>query len=123
MKNDMEITLFDILGRPVAYIANDTECSIYTWNGYAVCYIYNGKIYGWKGHHIGWFVDGIVYDTNGFRFGYTKQKCPKLTQLERIKSIKHIKNIKGIRCIPYIRPMFKVSESSKSLYDFLTQDY
>ena len=118
----MEITLYERDGRPVVYIADDAEHSIYTWNGHAVCYILNDKIYGWKGHHIGWFHQGIVYDVNGYRVGYTKQTCPSVTYVEPVKCVKYVKYVKNVRNIPYVRPVFSTAQASVSLADFVRQD-
>ena len=120
--NNMEITLFDSQGIPVAYIADDAEHTIYLWEGKAVCYLLSDKIYTWKGHHIGWFFQNIIYDINGMRVGYTRQTCPCITQLEKLKAIKQIKSIKSIRQISFIRPIFSKITSKVSLYEFLSQD-
>ena len=63
----MEINLYDKNGYAVAYIADDREHSIYTWDGHAMCYLVNDMVYGWNGLHLGWFVNGVVYDVNGYK--------------------------------------------------------
>lgn len=118
----MEITLYERNGCPVAYIADDQEHSIYTWDGRAVCYILDEKIYGWKGHHIGWFHQGIVYDIHGYRVGYTEQTCPSRTYIPPVKYVKHVKYVKYVRYIPYVRPMFSTAQASVSLAVFIRQD-
>lgn len=118
----MEITLYEANGTPVAYIADDGEQSIYTWDGHAVCYIFSDKIYGWKGHHIGWYSGGVIYDVHGYQVGYTKEKCPSMTRIQPIKHIKYIKYIKNIRYIPYLKPFFRNQRANISLLDFLKQD-
>ena len=118
----MEITLYERDGRPVAYIADDQEWSIYTWDGHAVCNIFDDKIYGWKGHHIGWFYQGIVYDIHGYRVGYTKQTCPSVTCVEPVKYVKYVKYVKCVRDVPYVRPVFSTAQASISLVDFIYQD-
>ena len=45
----MEITLYERNGRPVAYIAEDPEHSIYTWDGHAVCYIMDDSVHKYIG--------------------------------------------------------------------------
>lgn len=118
----MEITLFDKNGIPTAYIADDIEHSIYTWDGEAVCYLYGQMIYGWRGSHIGWYVGDIVYDLQGYRIGFTRTTCPKLTRIEPLKKIKHIKFLKTLRKLPKVRPLLKFQTSNQSFLDFLSQD-
>lgn len=118
----MEVTLFDKNGIPTAYVADDVERSIYTWDGEAVCYLHGQMIYGWRGHHIGWFVGNIVYDLQGYRIGFTRTTCPRLTRLEPLKRIKRLKSLKGLRSFPKMRPLFQYQNSNKSLLDFLSQD-
>lgn len=118
----MELTLFDKNGIPTAYIANDSEYSIYTWDGEAVCYLHGQMIYGWRGHHIGWFVNNIVYDLQGYRVGFTRTTCPKLTRLEPLKKMKRLKFLKSLRQIPRLQPMFRLQNSNQPLLEFLSQD-
>ena len=86
----MEINLYDKNGYAVAYIADDREHSIYTWDGHAMCYLVNDMVYGWNGLHLGWFVNGVVYDVNGYKVGFIKETCPVLTKLPRLKSLKFL---------------------------------
>lgn len=118
----MEITLYERDGRPVAYIADDSEHSIYTWDGHAMCYIIDEKIYGWRGHHIGWYHQGIIYDIYGYRVGYTRRTCPSVTHVDPVKYVKSVKYVKYVRYVPYVRPMFSYSQASISLYEFIRQD-
>lgn len=118
----MEVTIFDKNGVPTAYIADDMEHSIYTWDGYAVCYLYGQMIYGWRGKHIGWFVGEIMYDMQGYRIGFTRNTCPRMTRLEPLKKLKKMKYLKSLRRLPKLRPFFKYQNSEQPLLDFLCQD-
>lgn len=118
----MEVTLFDKYGVPTAYIADDVEHSIYTWDGYAVCYILGQMIYGWRGKHIGWFDGNTLYDLQGYRIGFTRNTCPRLTRLEPLKKLKKLKHLKGLRHLPKLRPWFKSQSSDQPFIDFLCQD-
>lgn len=117
----MVTDLYDKIGNAVAYIADDMEHSIYTWDGHAVCYLVRDMVYGWNGYHMGWFVNGIIYDVNGYKVGFIKEKCPTFPKLKTLKSLRSLKKIKNLRRLPYIRPWFKNSASSILLSDFLKQ--
>ena len=117
----METNLFDYQGYPVAYIEEGTGRSIFTWDGYAVCYIVGEIVYGWNGEHIGWFVNGILYDTHGKRVGYTNETCPAVTKALHAKSAKHAKLAKSARVAHHARPSLSTSTMAVSLQDFLLQ--
>ena len=117
----MEITIFDGRGRPVAYIADDSENSIYLWSGHAVAYIVNENVYGWNGHHLGWFVDGIIYNIHGHKVGSIQEECPSATYAAPAKYAKYAKYAKHARYAAYARPALSLSYSDESLEDFLKQ--
>lgn len=117
----METNLYDYQGYPIAYIEESPVRSIFTWDGYAVCYIDGEIVYGWNGEHIGWFVNGILYDTHGKRVGYTNGKCPAATKVLHAKSAKHAKPAKSARVAHHARPCFSASTMAVSLQDFLLQ--
>ena len=117
----METNLFDYQGYPVAYIEEGTGRAIFTWDGYAVCYIVGEIVYGWNGKHIGWFVNGILYDTHGKRVGYTNGKCPSATKAIPAKSAKHAKHAKSAHVAHHARPSLSTSTMAVSLQDFLLQ--
>jgi sugar/nucleoside kinase (ribokinase family) len=59
----MEITIFNRKGRAVAYIADDGEDSIYTWDGHAVAYVDDEVVHGWNGRHLGWLIVNVRANT------------------------------------------------------------
>ena len=117
----METNLFDYQGYPVAYIEEGTGRSIFTWDGYAVCYIVGEVVYGWNGKYIGWFINGILYDTSGNRVGYTSGRCPAATKAMPAKSAKHVKLAKSAHVTHHARPSLSASTMAVSLRDFLLQ--
>lgn len=118
----MEITLYDLNGKAIAYVAPKEGYAIYMWNGNAVCYLDGDKIYGWKGKHIGWFVDDIVYDISGKRVGFTNKTCPVVTYVEPVKYVKYVQYVKYVKNVPYVKPVFTYSNSNLKLNEFLEQD-
>jgi hypothetical protein len=117
----MEITLFDGNGRPVAYIADDNENSIYLWSGHAVAYINEQHVYGWNGKHLGWFIDGIIYNLQGQRVGTVREKCPSATYAEPAKYTKYAKYAKNAKYAPYAMCALSTGYSNGSFESFLKQ--
>jgi hypothetical protein len=119
-----ELSLFDIDGKAIAYIAYDRQSTIYMWNGTPVAYLYGGskygenRIYGYNGQHIGWFLNGIVYDTQGKRTGFTESTHPYYTSFEPFKSFKQL-GFKGFRGFSKPRPLFSLAFSDIPLEDLL----
>lgn len=118
----MEITLYNQRGEPQAYIADDTEHSIYLWNGHAVAYIKEDVIHGWNGKHLGWFIDGIIYDTQGYRVSSIRNKCPVATFAEPVKYAKYAKYAKYVAYAPYAKPRLSTGYSDQDLLSFLEED-
>lgn len=114
----MEVTLYNRNGKPVAYVADDGQNSIYLWSGHAVAYVYEDKIYGWSGRHLGWFIDGIIYDLRGLKVGFTHSKCPVAIHAESAKYAKYGKYAKYARYAPHTKPALGTGYSDKDLEAF-----
>ena len=117
----METNLYDKNGNAVAYIAEDAEHSIFTWDGQAVCYIVTDKVYGWNGRHLGWFIDGVIYDNHGCRVGFIQRKCPVVTRVTSVKSVKSVKHVKNVRQVAFVRPVLSMGSAAMSLRDYILQ--
>jgi hypothetical protein len=117
----MEISLYDTNGRATMYIADDGE-TVYSWDGYAKCYIVDEAIYGWRGKHISWFSQGLVYDLDGCRIGYTKEASPRILFTEWTKWTKKTQWSKSQRRMEHNKPFFKTAESHLSLAEYLGSD-
>jgi len=113
-----EISLYNINGNPVAYIANDKE-TIYLWEGMAIAYVAGDKLYGWNGKHLGWFEDGIFYDLNGLRVGFTKDKNPGPAYIEPSKAAKYARYAKYAKYAPNAKPVLSTQNSDINLRDLL----
>ena len=118
----MEQTLFDRSGRAQAYIAEDGEGSIYTWDGHAVAYIDGENVFGWRGRHLGWFADGTVYDRSGRRVGFIREESPVAPYAEAAKYAKYAKYARSARQAAYARPALGMGYSDIDLLDFVKQD-
>lgn len=117
----METTLYDRSGKPAAYIADDSEHSIYLWAGHAVAYVDGDNIYGWNGKHLGWFVGGVLYNLQGFRIGSVQEKCPYATFAEPAKYAKFAKHAKYAKDATSAPPALSASYSDDNLETFLKQ--
>lgn len=118
----MEITFYNKTGHPQIYLSVENDNSFYTWDGYAIAYLYDDKIYGWRGKHIGWYIDGTIFDLHGYRVGSTKEKCPYSVYSEYSKYSKYSRYSRYSRYSPYAKPSFSSSYSDTDLIDFITQD-
>jgi hypothetical protein len=105
-------TLYNELGKAVAYIADDDDSTIYLWSGEPVAYLSKDDVYGFNGKHLGWMKSGVIYNHDGDKVGATKGKLLTIPQISPIKAIKEIKPIKSIREIAPIKPIFSLSWSS-----------
>lgn len=114
-----EISLFDVTGSAVAYIAADGDGTIYLWSGDAVAYLHDEHVYGYNGAHLGWFDSGVVRDGKGCAVGFTKEACPKVTKVEPVKRVKKVKRVKSVRRVAPVRPVNKSATSSLPLTVFL----
>jgi hypothetical protein len=98
-----EISLFDSKGKPVAYIADDDDQTIYLWDGKPAAYLYGDDwkagidVYGFNGKHLGWFKGGIMYDHDGYAVGGIKRVFTSPVQLEPLKSLKELKPLKSLK--------------------------
>jgi hypothetical protein len=117
----MEISLYDTNGRATMYIADDGE-TVYSWDGYAKCYIIDEAIYGWRGKHLGWFSQGFVYDLDGCRIGYTKEASPRILFTEWTKWTKKTQWTRSQHRMAHNKPFFKTTESHLSLAEHLGSD-
>lgn len=117
----METTLYDAAGRPVAYVAEDGEGTVYLWSGEPVAYIEQSIVRGWNGQHLGFFVDGVLYDTPGRRIGAVLDRCPCPTRAEPVKFAKHPKRVKYAPHAPKSFPSWSMVYAEESLSDFLAR--
>lgn len=120
---DIEETLFDITGLPVAYIDfNDMDKTIYLWNGIPVAYMVNMELlYGFNGTHLGWYQNGIIWNLKGERTGYNKNTCPVYKKYEPYKSYKQYKPFKMYRQYAHFKPFFGMQKSQETLVQFLSR--
>ncbi len=61
--NDLDF--YDSRGRAVAYLAADSDLTIYRWAGKPVAYLDEENVNGFNGKHLGWLKSGAIYDHDG----------------------------------------------------------
>lgn len=104
-----EVSLFDGLGRPTAYV--DDELTIYLWSGKPVAYLEADSgaegfhVYGFNGKHLGWLVNGVVRDHEGDAACAVKEVLGR-TEVEPVKPFKQFKPFKGFKEFAPFRPFF-----------------
>lgn len=63
--NSDDVDFYDSRGRAVAYIAGDTDLTIYLWTGEPTAYLDDDSLFGFNGKHLGWLKSGFIYDHEG----------------------------------------------------------
>jgi len=114
----MEASLYDAKGIAVAYFAEDGE-TIYTWDGEAIAYEFQGKVYGWNGKHLGWYQGDILYDQDGYQVGYHEQQCPVVKTVPSVKSVKSVRSVKSVKEVASAKPVCTSTASDEPLIRFL----
>ena len=114
-----EITLFDVEGNPIAYIAPAEENTIYLWSGEPVTYLDGENIYGFNGKHLGWFEEGIIWDHEGNRVGFIKETLPVFPKFEPFKAFKQFKPFKAFKEFTPFKPFKTMNVSNILLSVFL----
>jgi hypothetical protein len=117
----VETTLFDCMGRPVCYLADDGENSVYLWSGHAVACIEDETVWGWNGRHLGFYSNGVMYDVYGRRVGSVSGSCPYIPQEEPPKPGKFAKYSKWEKGSSYMCPSFSGKYSDVPFEEFLAQ--
>lgn len=115
----MEETLYDIWGKPIAYVAYGNEAIIYMWNGKPVAYLFNDMIYGFNGRHLGWYLQGIVWNLLGQINGFNRLAADVWLGALPFKGFKEFLPFKAFREYPHNKPYFARIKSNESLSQFL----
>lgn len=105
---DEDVTLFDGIGKAVAYIAIDDEMTIYLWGGKPVAYLDRDRdggyhVYGFNGQHLGWFVKGAIWGHDG-KASCAVKEVLNSTEYEPYKSYKQYKPYKAYKQYAPYRP-------------------
>ena len=114
-----EITLFNSKGDAIAYIADDSDQTIYLFEGKPVAYIDGEDIYGFNGKHLGWWSKGIIRDQKGYAIGAKKGAISMSTNYEPYKGYKGYKPYKSYKEYAPYKPFESSSWSQESLKSFL----
>ena len=117
----MQTTLFDGTGKPVSYIDDADENTIYSFGGQPLAYLENDHVYGFNGKHLGWFQNGIVWDHRGARSGFIQSTSPAYTQFEPFKGFKQFKPFKAFREFAPFQPVKSISGSQEPLISLLAR--
>lgn len=107
---ETEITLYDVVGEPAAYLAVEDDLTIYLWGGEPVGYLeLNGErdfhVYAFNGQHLGWFDRGVIRDHNGDVVGAWRPPRGVSAHLESLKGLKGLTPLRGLQKLPPLRPL------------------
>lgn len=126
-EEDVQVTLFDKEKEAIAYIDNDDDATIYTFDGEPLAYIVSEEwVYGFNGKLLGWYSEGVLYDRSyyavGARSGIVRGGInTTVTHLGKLKSNKQLKPVKHVPEASLAHPLLKDSWSETSLTDFLNK--
>jgi hypothetical protein len=68
----MEIeTLYNVQGRPVAYVFQGEY--VYLYDGKPVAFFRDEHLYGFNGRYLGWLQNGWIFDRRGQRVFFTRE--------------------------------------------------
>lgn len=116
---EVEVTLYDKSGTPIAYISTDEDRTIYSFDGRPLAYLEGNSIYGFNGNHLGWFEDGVVRDKQGCPAGFVSQRLKAFARFQPHKSFKKFKPFKRFRRFAPFKPFYKSTPSSQGLKGLL----
>ena len=68
----MSLEFYDRHGQPCLYTEDDEI--LYSWDGFAIAYLYGEHVYLFNGEHFGWLKKGWMVDDQGYRV-YFSQKA------------------------------------------------
>src|SRR5215831_14356200 len=97
----MELTFYDVNGRPIAY--SDDGRYIYAFSGLPLAYLDGDSVYAFDGQHLGWWERGWVRDHQGAWVFFTDSAVVDGPPMPA----KHAQPVKGFRNMPPLVPAFK----------------
>ena len=106
-----DVDLFDSQGRAVAYIAEDSDQTIYLWSGKPVAYLDEDSVYGFNGKHIGWLKGGAIYDHDGNLVAAIADRFAQPVSIPPPKSFKQFRPFKAFKEFKPFKPFFTTSWS------------
>lgn len=117
----MEETIYNVQGKPEAYIDYSDEETIYLWDGTPVAYLNKDNVYGFNGKHLGWYEDGVVRDHTGYIVGFNKKAANVFVAFEPFKAFKKFKPFKSFEAFAPFKPFYHSAIGELGLLEFLTQ--
>ena len=119
-----ELTLYDRQGEAIAYVDFHEDATIFLWDGTPVAFLEEGGqergVFGFNATFLGWYEDGVVYDKEGYMVGASENELAVMPKLEPIKGLPQLVPIQPITPLPPLQPLLKMSWSSLSLLEFLS---
>jgi hypothetical protein len=106
-----DLDFYDSRGRAVAYVASDSDLTIYLWAGKPVAYLDEKNVYGFNGKHLGWFKNGAIYDHDGNIVAVSADRFKGIVNVAPIKGFKQFQPFKSFEQFAPFEPFLRVSWS------------
>jgi 4-fold beta-flower domain-containing protein len=117
--NGDDMDFYDSRARAVAYIAGDSDLTIYLWTGEPVAYLDEDSVYGFNGKHLGWLKSGAIYDHDGNLVAAFANRFKGTVATPPAKSFKQFRPFKSFKEFKPFKPFFGLSWSDTPARIFL----
>jgi hypothetical protein len=106
-----DLDFYDSRGRAVAYVAADSDLTIYLWTGKPVAYLDKENVYGFNGKHLGWLANGAIYDHDGNIVAASADRFKGTVTTPPIKGFKQFEPFKSFEQFAPFKPFFTLNWS------------
>jgi hypothetical protein len=106
-----DLDFYDSRGRAVAYIAGDSDLTIYLWTGEPTAYLDKDSVFGFNGNHLGWLKSGAIYDHDGNVVAAGADRFKGTLAIPPVKGFKQFVPFKAFMEFKPFKPFFRTEWS------------
>jgi hypothetical protein len=106
-----DLDFYDSRGRAVAYVAADSDLTIYLWTGKPVAYLDKENVYGFNGKHLGWLANDVIYDHDGNIVAASADRFKGTVTSPSVKGFKQFQPFKSFEQFAPFKPFFTLNWS------------
>lgn len=106
-----DLDFYDSRGRAVAYLAGDSDLTVYLWAGKPVAYLDKENVYGFNGKHLGWLENGAIYDHDGNIVAASANRFKGTVSASSIKGFKQFQPFKSFEQFAPFKPFLTLNWS------------